>query len=251
MKMIRILKYIAPLIVLLVIQACTKDAVQDCFKSAGEITRETRPVIGFHFIELHNNINLILTQDSTHNYLAVEAGKNLLPGIVTEFSGGHLIIRNENSCNWVRSYDHRINVYLTFSRVDTIIYRAAGDLTFENAWTGDSLQFDVWEGAGRIDLKFNTVKSKVYIHYGTPEVYASGYSQISFLSSNAYGPVDFTNLFCQNMYMQTSSPNDCKVWVTNVLVVAIDNIGNVYYRGSPSQIDLQQNSSGKLYKLDN
>ncbi len=231
-------------------QACKKNNLQDCFKSAGKIVREERPISGFHYIEIRDNINLILKQDSLQNHLVVEAGENLVPGIRTDFSNGHLLIWNDNSCNWARSFDNPLNVYLTFSKLDTIIYRAAGDLRFDTPWSADSIQFEVWEGAGRIDLDLNTVKSKIYVRYGTTDLFATGNSLICFVSSGGFGRLDLRQLQAQNIYMQTSSPNDSYVWASHLLDLTINNIGDVYYKGNPQVLQYQQNSSGKLIKLD-
>ena len=178
------------------------------------------------------------------------AGENLLDGIKTAVSSGHLVIRNENHCDWLRSFEVPVNVYIIFTRLDTIVTSAAGNLTFTNAWRNDSIQFNVEEGAGKIDLKLDVFKSWVYIQYGVTDVVMSGRSQVSFFSNNGYGPVNALDLVTNYTYMSTQSPNDCFVYVEGELGVTINNIGNVYYKGSPGKIDQQLNSSGKLIHLE-
>lgn len=232
------------------LNGCSDDSGRDCFKSTGEVRTESRYFSPFHLIDLNDNIHLVLTQDTLVNSVEVEAGENLLDGIVTEVTNGQLVIRNENSCNWTRSFDVPITVYIRFATLDTIIFRAAGDLTFLTPWKADSIQVDVWEGAGLIYLKLDVFKSRVYVHYGVPNVVITGSSQVSFISSKGYGPVNALGLQTNYTFMSTQSPNDCYVRATTELGVTIENIGNVYYGGSPGHIDLVRNGSGSLIPVD-
>lgn len=229
--------------------SCGKDGSFDCLKSTGDIKMESRSLPPFHHIEINDNINLVLSQDTLVNSFEVEAGENLLDGITTTVDHGHLVIRNENTCNWTRKFDVPINIFIRFSQLDTIVYRAAGDVTFLNPWQNDSIQFDVMEGAGTIDLKLDVFKSRIYIQYGVVNVILSGRSDVNFLSNTGYGPVDALNLNTNFTYMNNSSPNDCYVWVRTELGVTIDNIGDVYYKGNPV-VNKQLNSSGQLIHLE-
>ena len=248
---IRKVPHIAWLFLLAVfLTGCSEDGGFDCLMPTGDMKRELRVVSPYHFIELHDNINLILTQDTLVNSLEVEAGENLMPGITTEVEQGRLVIRNENTCNWVRKFDIPINVYISFTSLDTIIFRAAGDLTCTTTWQNDSIQFDVWEGAGRIDLKLDVFKSRINVHYGVVSVLVSGFSQVNYISNKGYGPIDARDLLTKYSYLSTMSPNDCFIWAVNEIGVTIDNIGNVYYKGDPPVINRQLNGSGQLIRMD-
>lgn len=238
------------LILIVMLSSCGKEGGLDCFKSTGETRIEERFVPPFHTIEVFDNINLVLTQDTLLNSMEVEAGENLLKGITTEVDSGRLFLRNENTCNWVRSFEVPINIYISFSSLDTIIFRAAGNLRFTTPWKNDSIQFDVWEGAGKIELDLDVIKSKVYVHYGVVDVNISGTSEVSYLSNKGYGPINALDLKTNYTYMSTLSPNDCFVNVRGELGVTINNIGNVYYKGNPVSISEQLNSSGRLIKLE-
>lgn len=226
--------------------SCAEDGSFDCFTSTGDIKKESRATAPFHFIELHDDINLYLTQDSAGNSIEVEAGENLLEGITTTVEKGHLAIRNENTCDWVRSFEVPVNVYITFSDLDSIIFRAAGDLMFTNTWKRDSIQFDVWEGAGDIDLKLDVFKSKIYVHYGVATLHVSGTSQVSYISNKGYGPINAYDLWTNYSYLGTFSPNDCFVFVHGEIGATINNIGNVYYKGNPQTVTQELTSSGRL-----
>ncbi len=233
------------------LSSCNKDEGFDCFKSTGSIITEDREVGNVNHIELHNNINLYLTQDTIKDArLVVEAGENLLSKILTDTHENTLVIRNQNTCNWVRSFEKPINVYLSLPRIDSIMYRSSGDLVSMNTITNDSIKLDVWEGAGSIILDIQTIKSEFYIHYGTAYVEITGHSSVNFIASLSHGQVNCLGLQTGYTYMRTTSPNDCYVNASTVLSVEIDNIGNVYYKGDPSDLSIFGSGSGSLIKLE-
>lgn len=232
-----------------ILAGCSKDDGVGCFKSTGPIRQEERSLGPYHYIEVHDNINLFLIQDSVKNEVVVEAGENLLPRINTVNQEGRLVMTNDNQCNWLRDFSIPINIYLTFSDLDTIIYRAAGDLTCMNTWVRDSVQFEVWEGAGVIRLDLMTEKTRLFVHYGTVSVEATGYSQVTFLLNQGYGPVNTLDLFSKFTYLSTRSPNDCYVFATEDLEAEIINKGDVYYKGDPKNISSIITGEGRLIRL--
>lgn len=219
-----------------------------CVSNTGKTVVENRIALPFHYIEVYDNINLFLTQDTSSYAIRVEAGENLVQGIITEIDSGRLILRNQNTCNWLRSFEVPVNVYLTFTRLDTIIFSAAGNITCTNEWTNDSILVDVYEGAGQFSLKLNVFKSFLHVRFGTVRLDATGYSQVTFISSQGYGPLHAENLYSKFTYVYTFSPNDVFVSAEEELGVEIGNIGNVYYRGDPKRISENIYGAGQLIR---
>ena len=219
-----------------------------CISSTGKTITQERSGPLYHYVEVYDNINLFLTQDSINPGIKVEAGENLINGITTEIKDGRLVLRNTNSCNWLRRFDVPVNVYLNFKRLDTLMFWAAGNVTCTNEWTSDSLVFNVMEGGGQANLKLNTFKSFLYITYGTVCINVTGYSQVTFISSHGYGPIHAENLQSKFTYAFTSSPNDVYLNATVELAVKITNIGNIYYCGDPPQVSTDISGGGKLIK---
>jgi hypothetical protein len=232
----------------LVLTQCGKDEGV-CISSTGKTITQDRLGLSYHYVEVYDNINLILTQDSVYTGIKVEAGENLIDGITTEIDSGRLVIKNTNSCNWLRRFDIPINVYLNFTRLDTLIFRAAGNITCTNEWTNDSVLFNVIEGGGQANLKLNVFKSFLYIQYGTVSVNVTGFSQVTFISSRGYGPLHAENLNSKFTYASTFSPNDIFINASVHLEVEIGNIGNAYYSGDPPEVSTNIYGGGKLIKL--
>ena len=240
------------LIILMVINSlsCNKSDPLDCFKSTGKIVRVERAVGDFNSILLKDNINLYLRQ-ADQNKLEVEGGNNLLPKIITTVNEeGVLEISNENSCNWVRSYDKPLNVYLDFITLDTLEYRSIGDVTNVDTIRMDTIVINVREGAGTIALTVHAYKINTNLHYGTADIITSGISVLNFDYLAGYGKIDNSSLESKQVYLENRSSNNIYVNSTLTLEVTIDNIGNVYYKGNPPNILISGTGSGKLIKLD-
>jgi len=219
----------------------------DCFKNTGSVTTETREITPYSYIHMNNNVDVFLTHSPEYS-IEVRAGKNIIPGIKTELSGKTLTISNENTCNWVRSYDSPIEVYLGLPQIDSIVYQSSGNLTSLNKFSGEEIKLDVLEGGGSINLWLDMVRSSMNLHYGTVDLTIKGYSHIMYLYSGGYGPADLSGTNTEFTYMTNNSTNNCRVKANNTLQVKIANVGDVYYSGDPLEISKIITGDGDLYK---
>src|SRR5688572_25886862 len=108
--------------------SCEKDHMGDCFKSTGDIIKESRPVSFFYAIDVEKKVDVIIRQ-GTPEEITVEAGENIVGGITTRIENNTLFITNENKCNWVRSYSNPVNVYVTTNRLQQIYQNGNGKIT--------------------------------------------------------------------------------------------------------------------------
>lgn len=229
--------------------SCKKVAITDCFYSTGKLANEYRIIGDFRAILLKDNVNLILLK-SDNNSITVEAGANLINKIETEVDDyGVLVIRNNNNCNWIRNYDSPINVYLNYVDFDSIEYRSIGDITTPDTLITDTLWLRVSEGAGKIDMKMNVKTLYCKLHYGTADIVLSGICGLSYVYSASFGFIDMVNLESNFMYVNNRSSNDIYVWPNTYLSAAIENIGNIYYKGNPPTIKLDKIGAGELIKI--
>ena len=241
---LRTLAIILSVIGLSFLYSCNEEG--ECVKNTGKVVKEDRAAIDFHYLEIYDNINVILTQDTMVHAITVEAGENLIAGITTEIDSGRLTLRNQNSCNWLRSFEVPVNVYLTFSKLDTIVFQASGDISCSNTWHNDSIYLNVVEGAGDINLRLNVARSTMHIRYGTVSLTVNGKSGVTFISSQGYGPVHAEELLSKFTYVYTYSPNDVYVYAEEEIGVEIANIGNVYCKGNPKEVSEINSSTGRL-----
>lgn len=247
---------IANILVLLVVVvffsfgSCQKTPVLDCFIGTGNIVKEERQLGQFQTIVLKDNMNLILQKSNT-NSLVVEAGSNLMGKIVTEVENDSVLtIRNDNRCNWVRSFDEPLNVYVNFQQLDILEYRSIGNVTNVDTLRVDSLCIDVREGAGKIKLLIKSPLVYCNLHYGTADIVLSGKADLAYVFGDGFGRIDNRDFTVNQVYVTNKSSNDMFLNANLRLGATIENIGNIYYRGNPPEIELQQLSSGQLIKME-
>jgi hypothetical protein len=245
-KVIFILALFSGLI--LFITSCNEDDGV-CVSSTGKIITEDRGNQSFNRILVYDNINLILTQDSSINNIKVEAGENLIRGISTEIDSGKLVLRNTNTCNWLRSFEVPVNVYLTVMQLDTIAFRAAGNISCTNTLKGYSFTLEVIEGSGDIDLALDVYRSYINVRYGTTDIRLSGNSDVTTLISYGFGPLHAEDLKSEFTYVSSYSPNDMFVFASIDLTVELGNVGNVYYRGNPGNIYTNIHGEGRVIEF--
>lgn len=244
----RILNILILFIISLGLQSCKKD-VGDCFKSTGEITTEFRESGTISNIILHDNINLqLIPSDSTG--IELTAGKNLLDKINTDLYGDTLELSNTNSCNWVRNFSKEITAKVYVKNFTSLSYRSIGNVNCSDTLYSDSLKINVYEGAGTIDLLSVTPFVKTAIHYGTADILLSGRTQLIQVYSASWGPIDLRDMSTEFAYINNKSSNNIFVNVFGTLSVSISGIGNVYYKGNPTNISLDSSGSGKLLLLE-
>lgn len=229
-----------------VMVACSKEKRCDCLQSTGDIVSEERSVIPFGQIRIADKINLFLKQD-TFCSVRVEAGENLLSDIITEVKDSVLEIRNDNRCNWVRSYKPVINVYVTFIDIwHFMYYKGAGTVTTEDTIFTDYFQLDDFEGTGSLNFILHTETSWLNLHTGPADLTLRGVSDVCYLYSAGNGLADLRNFKTKGTYMTSKSTADCYVWTTEEVDAWIDYVGNVYYTGNPAKITYNYTGSGRL-----
>ncbi len=237
------------LVLSLILQNGCKKSPGDCFTATGEITKETHRLEQFNSIKMLDNIDVELVSGNSP-MLEVSAGKNLLEKIETTVVDGELIIKNNNHCNFVRSYDKPLSVRVYFQQIDSIEYRSVGNLIcLDTIINPDTFKIDVYEGAGNINLLLNNYRTHLSFHYGTASLTASGYSQLAYIYQVSFGPIDARDLISSFAYLENNSTNHTWVRATTVLEATINSIGNVYYFGDP-QTALSGSGSGSLIRLD-
>ena len=231
------------------IVSCNKGPGNDCFSTTGNIIEQERIIENFNNILLKDNVSLILSKSETYS-LTVEAGSNIVDGIITEVDeNGVLEIRNDNSCNWIRSYDSPINVHLNYIDIDTLEYRSIGDVSTIDTIFTDSLWLRVYEGAGKIELNMNVKSMYCSLHYGTADIILSGKCGLSYVYSASFGLIDLIELETDIVYINNRSSNDVYLNVTTELGATIENIGNIYYLGNPSTVSFDKIGAGELIHL--
>jgi hypothetical protein len=229
-------------IVLLFLVSCNKEEAPDFLKTTGEIVFEERELIDF-------KINLTLIQD-TFNKVKIEAGKNLIPEIVTEVKEGKLTIKNTNKFNFLRSYKKEINVTLWCKNIKQLTYRGAGNIKTQNQLTSSPFTFDSHKGTGIVELNCIAQETHFNIHTGHCELILHGNIGVNYLYQAGNGYTNAEDLITGYTFVTNKGTNDLKINVYKVLYAQINYLGNIYYKGDAYEVASDITDDGKLIKID-
>lgn len=225
--------------------SCSKSPVLDCFTSTGKITSVERDVADFNSVLLKDNVNLYLRQ-SDKNKLVLEAGSNLLKKITTEVNAdGTLEIKNDNQCNWVRSYDKPLNVYLDFVSLDSLEYRSIGAVECLDTLRFSNFLVHVYEGSGIINLLVKIDQFQANLHYGTADLIVNGEISASYYYQAGAGRIDAINASSKDVFVRNWGSNDMYIWANSLVSAEIKGLGNIYYKGNP-QTQVEGEGKGQL-----
>lgn len=223
---------------------CKKNGF-DCFTSTGKIIQEDRYVADFDSIDIRDYVNLVLIQD-TVNKVVVEAGENIIRNITTNVIDRQLNIRNNNTCNWVRSYNKPINVYVSVKNLWKIYYQSSGNINTSNTLNSDSLKIVIWGGCGSLNLEMDINTGYFLLIMGTVDINLKGNCDICSIASSDYGFIDCRELTTGYSYIINNGSNDSYVSASQYLEATIGSIGNIYYTGNPAKVVTYINGSGRV-----
>lgn len=238
------LKRLLPLL-LVVLAGCQSEQWDDCITSTGPMRAEERGVGAFTAIELDDRIDLVL-EDRASGTIAVEAGRNLIGQVTTEVKDGALRIRNAMKCNWVRSFKPRITVRVPAHGVCRMTLRGTGDVACTDTIRCDYFLLEQWGAEGSAQLLMRTTRSDIAMHTGAGSITLGGRTELLELFSGIMAPIDAQGVIASVVNVNNGGVADIRCYTNGTLNVRIDDVGDVYYGGSPATITSTVNGSGRL-----
>jgi hypothetical protein len=227
--------------------SCDKGDQFDCVKSTGKIIREERVVPFYKTIYLEDNIQLVLTNDTTGK-ITIEAGDNLVKKIKTSVNGGVLHITNENKCNWVRSYKKLITAYIGIKNLEDIFHIGHGDISSEGILTKKRIIIHHYSSG---DIRLNLNSEWLWLDMDRLGNFTlEGQSDTLIAFTYGLGQLKSEHLLTHVCYLIHQGPADAYVYSDNILGVDIKNKGNIFYYGNPGTVDITKTGTGNLIKGD-
>lgn len=232
----------------ILLSSCQKDHAFDCFKGTGDEVTEERTIAGFNRIYANNNVDVIIHPGNDYK-IKVTAGKKLLDGITTTVKNNTLEIKNENKCNWVRSFKNKFSVEVWLPELQELNAYGSGAVTLKDTVHFDGFTFNNWNASGSVLLLFNNGNIHINIHVGPADITMKGSTGINYFYHNGNGPVHAEELHTDITYTENKGTNDSYVFAEELLWVKLSYIGNIYYKGNPDSVKITGDGSGKLIPL--
>jgi hypothetical protein len=230
---------------LLFLSGCNKDICDECLTKTGDDVQSIRTASSFNQIDLEGKIELVLTQDTIER-IAVVAGKNLIDKIETSISSGLLTIRNHNTCNFVRSFDRKITVYVSVHHLQSLLYNGAGDVNCVNALTDSLISVNSIDGSGTVNLKLNAQTANATLTSGPADIYFTGTAPLLYVYSGGNGTIHTENLVCSQIYLTNNGTGDLSVNTSGTIQAILTGSGNVLCYGHPSNVQKSESGSGRF-----
>jgi hypothetical protein len=221
--------------------SCKKDEPGRCMKSTGPVTDEMRVHSGFTRVYVEDFV-----QQDTVFEVRIEAGKNLLPHIITEVKGDTLRISNHNRCDWLRTYKKAITVYVKLPVVSYLINFGSGVIKTSAKLTTHTVEYRV-EGPGSLELEVDNAKVIGHMH-GSGDVILRGNTGEHACHFVGNGFVKASALHSNYTWLLSRTTGDMYINVRDHLVAHIHSYGNVYYNGTPARIEKYITGKGGLVK---
>lgn len=240
---------LAAMFLLLSNSGCKKAAICDCFKGTGNIITESRPAPDFYYVELQNKTDLHFHYDKAYR-ITVTAGEKLIDKLTTEVNDGILRIENKNKCNWVRNFDNEFRVDIYAPEISTLeIINSSGNVYFDDTLKTEEFHFESWESSGDYFLKLNCSTSILALQTGPSTLTVSGLVGVGYLWNSGGGRFDALAFEADDIYSTNKGTNDMYIFPEKRLNAIIGYSGNIYIKGNPPLIQLQNNGAGKFIIL--
>ena len=237
-------------ILFIALLGCDSPESPDCFKSRGEDAVEVRVLTSFNAIEVLDYIEVEIEMDS-ERFIEIRGGENLLPKISTRVQNGILHLENDNTCNFVRSFNQQISVTVHTPELQSIVLRdGSGPVKSFGTLTGDSLFLETNHSSGDIQLDLDYRIAICLFPTGTSDVILRGNAEQLELFSDSFGMIDARQLNAGKALVNNSSINDFYIWPQEYFYAAINGSGNIFVKGEGVANDISDNGSGSVLYIE-
>ena len=225
--------------------SCNKESAPDCFRKAGDEASELRLLEPFDRIELRDYIHYELTESDVYQ-VEITGPKNLLHKIECTVNDGQLLVRNTNTCNFVRSFRNAITVRIYAPSFPDIQNYATGNVRTTGTIRTSPFKIENRNAAGEIRLRLDNDSLSVLTHTGVCDVMVEGQCHAANFFSQGVGLLDASGLHAAYAFVNNSSINEVRVRASEYLFALIKLDGDVLVYGNPGFVDEQDEGPGQL-----
>jgi hypothetical protein len=211
------------------------------FAAIQSAEKESRDLKGFTKVSFGVSGNMYISIGDEFK-VVIEGDKSDLDDIVTEVSGGRLIVKKEN---WRFNNNEKVTVYITMPEIRGLGVSGSGRAEIKDAVKAEDLSLSV-SGSGKIftnDIAVNNFKSSIS---GSGDInVGNGNAENGNISISGSGNYTGENAKIRSVDISISGSGNCVTNVTESLKASVSGSGNVSYTGNP-KIDARVSGSGKI-----
>lgn len=201
--------------------------------------KETRNVGSFTSISASSGFNVFLIKGSK-TAVIVEADPKKLDKVKTEVKNGTLKLEMEsNSWNW-GSTKSEINIYVTYTSLNSIATSGGVDLRSEGMLTSDKLNISA-SGGSDLELIIKVKDLNIDISGGA-DAELSGLAENVNINASGGSDLKAYGLTIQNATVNASGGSDIEITVDKSLSANASGAADINYKGKVK--DVKSNKSG-------
>ena len=218
-------------------------AAADTIVGSGHVVSETRPVSGFHGVDLRGSGEVVVTQGDTEG-LVIDAEDNLLP-LIESTVGDDGILRLGFKPHVGSIESKKAVVYkLAAKTLDRLDIEGSGRLRAGSLSTG-TLKLSL-PGSGEVGVDHLTATAVKVSIEGSGDVKLAGESPRLDVTIDGSGNCKTANLKTSIAEVQIDGSGEARVNASETLKVQINGSGEVSYRGNP-KLTREVNGSGEVH----
>jgi len=219
-----------------------------CKKKGGLVELELI-VSPFTSIEVFDQFTVSITQGAKQQVM-LKAGSNQINGIKYGVVENNFILRDENSCNWIRAFEFP-TINITHPNLTELRLSGGGTIMSEDTLSYPELKLVSEDVSGDFILKVNCTSLRV-VNNQLSNYWISGHTEqlfVGFYAGN--GRFEGTDLEAENVDIFHRGLNDIVVHAISSLSGEIVHLGNiVYVKTVPPVIDVTITGRGDLIFRD-
>lgn len=244
------------LFLVLILNSCNGDNVPDCFQNAGDLVRKTVDVPEFSKITVFENLQMVL-MDGAEQKVEIETGEYLFNDVSAVVEDGRLIVRNENSCNYVRDYG-LTTIYVTSPNISEIRSSTGlpissdGILNYPNlSLIAESFNNPETETTdGSFDLEVNASNVSIVVNGIAYFKLRGNTNNFNVTVAAGDSRIEAENLVSQNVDLNHRGSNDVYVNPQQRIRGVIRGTGDVISINRPPEIEVEELYNGRLIFQD-
>jgi hypothetical protein len=238
------------LILTLALISCKKPNERQCLKFKGDLINKRVEISPFETLKIYDYIEVELVQD-TINFLELIGGQNEISFISVNRVDKELILLNENKCRWLRSGKEKPKVIVHFVNISKIEQWGSEPLKTVNSITVPSLQLVFMEVTCDAKIELDVVDLVVSLEPGFTLLQLKGEADNFKVVCKKSCQVNSELLKVNNnlVFLNYGNSDSYISAPANNMKVQINYSSNIFYKGTPTNIDLDEFSTGRL--IDN
>ncbi|NDV43428.1 head GIN domain-containing protein [Flagellimonas sediminis] len=244
------------LLFILILNSCNGDNVPDCFQNAGDLVRVPVDVPEFTTMTVFENVKVVLKQGDEQK-VEIETGEYLLNDVSVEVEEGRLILRNENSCNYVREYG-LTTIYVTSPNITEIRSSTGLPISSEGVldYPSISLKSESYTNPetettdGSFDLELNSSTVSIVVNGIAYFKLKGNTNNFNIVVAAGDSRIEAEDLVANSVSIDHRGTNDVYVNPQQRIRGVIRGTGDVISVNRPPEVDVEQLYNGRLIFQD-